>query len=79
MIVYVIRLGDETWSFNKGWRKEAEVLPAIYPDLKTAEKALKGTPSKPSMPIWNAEFYGCDVNKIEIVPFTFEEVQNGNA
>jgi len=74
MIVYVIRLGDETWSFNKGWSKADKTLPAIYPDLKAAEKALKGTPAKPSKPIWNAEFYGQDVSKIEIVPFTFEEV-----
>ena len=74
MIVYVIRYEDKVWSYNKGWTEEVNNLPAIYPDLKTAEKVLKGTPSKPSKPIWNAEFWSWDISKIEIVPFNFNEV-----
>lgn len=74
MIVYVIRLEDKVWSFNKGWTEEADNLPAIYPDLEAAQKVLKSTPAKPSKPIFNAEFWGWDTNKIDIVAFNFDEV-----
>jgi len=74
MIVYVIRLEDKVWSFNKGWTEEATSLPAIYIDLKAAQKALKSTPSKPSKPVWTAEFWGWDTNKIDIIAFNFDEV-----
>lgn len=73
MLVYVIRLDDKIWA-PKGWAPEADTLPTIYPDLKAAEKMLKSTPAKPSKPIWNAEFWGWDPDKIEIVEFNFDEV-----
>jgi len=87
VIVYTIRIVDKGfdevdpnasktlyWSFNKGWAEEGENLPAIYPDEKAAQKALKSTPSKASKPIFTAEFWGWDTSKIEIVPFNFEEM-----
>ena len=70
MIVYIVELEDLKWSSKKLWGE----FPDIYPDLAAAEKILKCTPSTPSKPIWNAEFYGFDVSKIEIVPYKFDRI-----
>ncbi len=62
---------DLKWSSKKLWGE----FPDIYPDLKAAEKMLKGTPSKPSLPIWNAKFFGQAVDKIVIVAYDFTEIE----